>query len=233
MILLSIALLQAAVSTGGPRGPVLWRDTREGMTPEQFADELRKQDGIKDVEVTRKGSKPAKIKINYVNGSGLPIGTLTMAISPTFDRDALKSVVLSQTTCYSVAEVNLATALSALADKYAHTQRIRIVDDAGVQLGSQQAFYNDETRVTVAVTPIENPYPTHSYGGSGFVAAMNKLGNSMADSAYNNAIAACPADHGRKAVLELAYMSQSEFAVAHDKEQANRDAKNRAVKDGL
>jgi hypothetical protein len=55
----------------------------------------------------------------------------------------------------------------------------------------------------------------------------------MADSKYNSAIEACPQDKGRKAILQLDYVSQKHFMLQHSKEEADRAAKAKVTKDGL
>lgn len=239
MIVYIIAALQVAAVQPNPQVtandqlPVIWRDLRAGMTPEQFADSLRKADGIKSVDVTRKGKKPAKVRIAYSVGDGMPIGDLNVAVTPSFVDDHLDSVSLTETSCYSAAKAKIEKLMSLLGDKYPHQQKVTVVNSDGVSTDTQRAFYNDEARVTLSVSTIENPYPQHLYGGSGFVAAANKLANSMADSNYNSAIEACPLDKGNKATLQLEYVSQVQFSLAHNKESADRAAKAKATKDGL
>lgn len=239
MIVYLIAALTVAAVQSSPQAatqgeqPVIWRDFRRGMTPEQFAEGLRKADGIKSVEVTRKGKKPAKIKIAYSLGNGMQIGDLYIAVTPLFIDDRLDSVSLAETGCYSTVEAKIAKLVAALGDKYPQQQRVKVVNPDGVSIDTQQAFYNQETRVTVSVSLIDNPYPKHVYGGSGFMAAANKLANSIADSNYNFAIEACPLDKGRKAKLQLEYVSQEHFILEHNRENADRAAKAKATKDGL
>ena len=239
MIVYIVALLQAAsVQPSAPIAetgsqPVIWRDLRAGMSPEQFAEGLRKVDGIKAVDITRKGKKAAKVRITYAAGNGIAIGDLNAAITPTFTNDRLESISLSEADCYSTAAAKTEKLVAALGEKYPHQQRVRVVNSDGVSIDAQRAFYNDEARVTLSVTPIDNPYPQHLYGGTGFVAAANKLANSMADSNYNSAIEACPLDKGRKATIGLEYISQAQFTIDHSKESADRLAKAKATKDGL
>jgi hypothetical protein len=102
-----------------------------------------------------------------------------------------------------------------------------------VAIDTQRAFHNQETRVTVSISAIGNPYPQHLYGGTGFMAAANKLANSLADSAYNSAIEACPLDKGRRAVLTLEYVSQERFAQEALETNAGRLAKAKATSEGL
>ena len=213
--------------------PVIWRDFRIGITPEQFAEGLRKAEGISSVDVTRKGKKSAKIKITYSVGNGLQIGDLNVAVIPSFINDRLDSVTLSETGCYSTVEVKLEKLFAALGEKYPQQQKVRVVNTDGVSVDTQRAFYNQETRVTVSVSSIDNPYPQHIYGGTGLMASMNKLANSMADSTYNSNLEGCPIDKGRKATLQLEYVSQDAFMVEHSKENADRAAKAKAIKDGL
>ena len=239
MIRYLIAALQVAAVQPVPQAapnqqqPVIWRDFRAGITPEQFADGLRKVDGIKAADVTRKGKKPAKVRIAYSLGAGMPIGDLNVAVTPSFVNDGLDSVSLSETGCFSTIAAKIEKLRAALGDKYPHQQGVKVVNPDGVSIDTQRAFYNQETRVTVSVATEENPYPQHLYGGSGFVAAANKLANSMADSNYNSAIEACPLDKGRKATLQLEYVSQEKFTQEHNKESADRAAKAKATADGL
>lgn len=213
--------------------PLIWRDFRVGMTPEQFADGLRRVDGIKSVEVKRKGTKPAKLKIAYSVANSVQIGDLNVAITPSFIDDRLNSVNLSETQCFSAAEAKVPKLIAALSEKYPQQQRVTIVDDDGVQVETQLGLYNQETRVTLSVSSIENPYPHHVYGGSGFLAAANNLANTLADNSYNSAIEACPLDNGRKATLQLDYVSQERFKLNHDKESADRAARAKKTADGL
>lgn len=203
------------------------------MTPEQFAEGLRKAEGISSVEVTRKGKKPAKIKIAYAAGNGMQIGDLNVTVTPSFINDRLDSVTLSETGCYSTIEAKLEKLAAALGEKYPQHQRVKVVNTDGVSVDTQRAFNNQETRVTVSVSPIENPYPQHIYGGTGFMASLNKVANSMADSTYNSNIQGCPIDKGRKATLQLEYVSQGAFMVEHSKESADQAAKAKATRDGL
>ncbi|MEG3170560.1 hypothetical protein U1737_20445 [Sphingomonas sp. LB3N6] len=213
--------------------PVIWRDFHVGITPEQFAEGLRKAEGIKTVEVTRKGKKPAKIKIVYSVGNGMQIGDLNVVVMPSFTNDRLESVNLSETGCYSVVEAKIEKLATALGEKYPQQQRVKVVNTDGVSIDVQRAFHNKETRVTVSVSPIDNPYPQHVYGGTGFMAAANKFANSMADSNYNSNIESCPIDKGRKATLQLEYVSQDAFMLQHSRETANQAAKAKATVDGL
>jgi copper chaperone CopZ len=232
------ALLGAAVqpiSQVAPQEqqPVIWRDLRKDITPEQFAEALKKVDGVKSVDVTRKGTKPAKIKIAYSLGNGLQIGDLNVSVTPSFIDNHLDTVNLSETGCYSAIIVKIDKLVGALGEKYPQQQRVKVVSPDGVSIDTQRAFYNEETRVTLSAVPIDNPYPRYVYGGSGFIAAANKLANSLADSTYNSAIEACPSDKGRKATLQLDYVSQKHFMLQHNKEDADRAAKAKATKDGL
>ena len=213
--------------------PVIWRDFHVGITPEQFAEGLRKTEGVKSVEVTRKGKKPAKLKISYSVGNGMQIGDLNVSVMPSFTNDRLESVSLFETDCYSAVQAKIEKLATALGEKYPQQQRVRVVNTDGVSIDAQRAFHNRDTRVTVSVTPIENPYPRHVYGGTGFMAAANKLANSMADSEYNSNIEVCPLDKGRKATLQLEYVSQDAFMLQHYKESAEQEAKAKATKEGL
>lgn len=239
MIIYLIAMLQAAAVQSVQANetteaqPIIWRDMRAGMSPEQFAESLRKVEGIKAVDVTRKGKKPARVKISYVSGNGIVIGDLNPSVNPLFVNDRLESITLSETQCYSTVEAKIEKLASALGEKYPKQQRVKVVSPDGVSVDTQRAFYNDDTRVTVSIASIENPYPQHLYGGTGFMAAANKLANSMADSNYNSAIEACPLDKGRKATIGLEYASQQQFLIEHSKEDADRAAKAKATKDGL
>lgn len=239
MVLYFLAALQAAAVLVSPplatqeTQPVIWRDFHIGMNPEQFGEGLRKVEGIRSVDVIRKGKKPARIKIAYSTGSGIEIGDLNVAVMPSFINDRLYSVSLSETSCYSTVEAKLEKLAVALGEKYPQQQRLKVVNPYGVSVDAQRAFHNEEARVTVSVSPIENPYPQHLYGGTGFMAAANKFANSMADSVYNSNIDDCPIDKGRKATLQLEYVSQAAFMLEHSKENADRAAKARATKDGL
>jgi hypothetical protein len=235
MLVYLLAALQiaAAPSSSQEPQPVIWREFREGITPEQFAEGLRKAEGISSVEVTRKGKKPAKIKIAYAAGNGMQIGDLNVTVTPSFINDRLGSVTLSETSCYSTVEAKLEKLVTALGEKYPQQQRVKVVNTDGVSVDTQRAFNNQETRVTVSVSPIENPYPQHIYGGTGFMASLNKVANSMADSTYNSNIEGCPIDKGRKATLQLEYVSQGAFMAEHLKESADQAAKAKATRDGL
>lgn len=235
MLVYLLAALQVAAVPASSQDakPVIWRDFRVGITPEQFAEGLRKAEGIKSVDVTRKGNKPAKVKIAYSAGNGMQIGDLNVAVTPSFINDRLESVSLTETGCYSAIEAKIGKLADALGEKYPQQQRVKVVNPDGVSIDTQRAFHNQETRVTVSVSPIDNPYPQHVYGGTGFMAAANKLANSMADSTYNSNIEGCPLDKGRKATLQLEYVSQDSFMLEHSKESAERAAKAKATKDGL
>jgi len=239
MFVYLLAALQIATVPSSPQAasqetqPVIWRDFRLGITPEQFAEGLRKADGIKSVDVVRKGKKPARIRIAYSVGNGMQIGDLNVAVMPSFVNDRLESVSLSETSCYSTVEAKIDKLSAALGEKYPKQQRVKVINPDGVSVDTQRAFHNEDTRVTVSVSPIDNPYPQHIYGGTGFMAAANKLANSMADSNYNSNIESCPLDKGRKATLQLEYVSQDAFMLEHSKESADRAAKAQATKDGL
>ena len=234
IVAMQVTAVQPSPKAAAPtEQPIIWRDLRRGITPEQFAENLRKADGVKSVEVIRRGKKPAKVNIDYTFRSGLPIGDLTVNVVPVFVDDRLDSVLLNETECFSAVEAKVKALFVALNDKYPQQQSVTVVDDDGVPTDKQQAFFNENTRVTVSVTTIENPYPRHTYGGSGFIAAANNLVNSMADSNYNSAIAACPVDKGRKATLQLEYVAQEDFRRKHAMENAEREAKARATKEGL
>lgn len=238
-----VIALQASVLTGAGQTtaqdipsdeqPIIWRDFRMGMTPELVAEHLRKIEGIKSVDVTRRGKKPVRVKIGYSIGDSISIGNLDVAVNPSFLNDRLDSINLSDTKCYSAIEAKLEGLLAALAEKYPQQQGLNVVNADGVSVDKQRAFYNTETRVTVSILPIENPYPQHLYGGTGFLAAANKFANSLADSNYQSAIAACPTDKGRKATLQLDYSSQEQFEHKHRAEKAAREAQAQATKDGL
>lgn len=212
---------------------VIWRDFRTGMTPEQFAESLRKAEGIKLVEVLRKDRKFVKMKIEYDLGNGINIGDLKVAVAPSFVNDRLKSINSSELGCYSVMKTKLENLVVALGDKYPQQQRVKVVDSDGVSIDVQRAFYNQEARVTVSILWIDNPYPQHLYGGSGFLAAANKLANSMADTKYNSTLKACPADNGLKAKVQLNYVSQNDFIVEHNRQTDDRAVRAKATKDGL
>jgi hypothetical protein len=141
--------------------PVIWRDLRKDITPEQFAEALQKVDGVKSVDVTRKGTKPAKIKIAYSLRNGLQIGDLNVAVTPSFIDNRLDSVNLSESGCYSVISVKIEKLVAALGDKYPQQQKVKVVSPDGVSIDTQRAFYNQETRVTLSALPIDNPYPQH------------------------------------------------------------------------
>ena len=163
----------------------------------------------------------------------MEIGDLKVSVIPSFIDDRLYSVSLSETSCYSTVEAKLEKLVVALGEKYPQQQRLKVVNQDGVSVDAQRAFHNEEARVTVSVSPIENPYPQHLYGGTGFMAAANKFANSMADSVYNSNIDECPIDKGRKAALQLEYVSQAAFVMEQSKENADRAAKAKATKDGL
>jgi hypothetical protein len=213
--------------------PVLWREFRAGMNPTQFAAELRKVEGVKSVEITPRKKKPPKVKIAYSSAEGLEIGELHVAVTPVFIKDLLESISLSETGCFSAIEAKISKLFPALTERYPQQQRVKVVNSDEVAIDTQRAFHNQETRVTVSISAIGNPYPQHLYGGTGFMAAANKLANSLADSAYNSAIEACPLDKGRRAVLTLEYVSQERFAQEALETNAGRLAKAKATSEGL
>jgi hypothetical protein len=215
------------------QGSLLWRDFRAGMTPEQFGDTLRKVDGIKTVQVTRKGAKPPKIKVDYVYNTGIEIGSLKARVGYAFDNNALTSINLVETDCWPAMAARLEKVGTALGEKYSKSETIKVVDKDDVAQDRQQAFFNDDTRVTVSLTPVPLELPVHQYGGTGLVGSMQKLTNSLADSAYQSALNACPDRSGLRATILIHYESQPAWIAQHGIEETNRANKAKETKNGL
>ena len=109
-----------------------------------------------------------------------------------------------------------------------------MVDEDGVEVEKRAAFWNDEIRVRMSwqVTVPSRTY-TSTYGNGKLGNALAALSNSMNDSAYDAAIAACPEDRGSTVLTTLNYSSQSKFLVEHEAEVKARDAKIKATRDAL
>ena len=231
-------LMQAAPSavqateTKQTSGALLWRDLRVGMNVEEVATSLRAADGIASVRGVSKPNKPPKLDIDYA-AKGVPIGSLIVSVTPVFENGLLSSVVLISDVCSSEALVNIKAIAENLKEKYGSSQRMTVVDDNGVKIDEQFAFYNGETRVSMAFKSRNDANYSRAFASGKLGGSLAKLANSMNESAAQAAIDACPIDRGERTTTSLTYASQAAFATEHAQEEAARTAKANALKNGL
>lgn len=213
-------------------GAALWHDLRVGMAAEDVAAELRTEEGVKSVRITSKPNKPTRMAIDYVD-KGVAIGNLIVTVTPVFERNLLSSVVLVSDVCSSEAVVNAKAISENLKAKYGSVQRMNIVDDNGVKIDEQFAFYNEETRVALSFKSRNDAVYSRVYASGKLGNSLAQLSNSMNESAAQNAINACPADRGERTTTSLVYSSQATFLSDHAKDIDERKAKADAMKNGL
>ena len=214
-------------------GPVLWRDFRFGMTPEQTADVLRKIDGIKSVEVIRKPKKPTSLRITYTS-AGVMVAEKRIGVAPLLENDRLTEVSIVNDSCASVGtEFAKQTAL-ALKEKYPQHGREKVVDGNGVFVQYRFAFWNEGTRVRLSFSE-SNPgaYIPHTYGTGKVGGALANFANAVADASVESARAECPADIGKRLTTTIDYSSQAAFLAENQENGARQNAKAKELKDSL
>lgn len=210
--------------------PVLWRELRLGMTPDEVAAKLREVQGIKSatVKVPKKGKKgEPSVSIDYV-APGVTILELPQTVTPVFADSKLQSVSFGSTACLSLAIQKFKDLKAMLAEKYGPDVTKKEVTEDRQLIGIRSTYATTPTRVLLRIE--QGATPQHVYGGSGKVA--NILGQ-IANSSVDAEIEACPNDAGTKGIIEIIYLDNAISAQAEAQERAVQDAARAKEKDKL
>lgn len=204
------------------------------MPPEQVREALLAVDGIKAAEVKRsKKGKFKSLELQYTH-SGVPVGDMSVTIEPIFKGEALTDLnLVTPKMCTSVGIERLKELRNSLSEKYRQSVREKVVDENGVEIGQQLAFWNDETRVRLSYQ-IENPSLSYtSPNGGKTMRALAGLANALAEQNYQAAMSACPNDNGATVVLNINYSSQAVFLKQYESEARAREEKAQSLRKDL
>lgn len=222
----------AAVLDQNASTPLLWRDLRVGMTPEQTADALRQIEGITEVTVRRnRRQKFQSLRIKHAP-TGVVVGDMKFEVAPTFDGERLTEITLTSEACAAAGNEQIKLLRSALQDRYERTARERVVDENGVEFQQRAAFWNSETRVRLSYE-LKSPSSDYYGSGTGVQGALAGLANMMSQASRDAALQACPNDAGVSVATSVNYSSQAVFLAEQAGDAEARQKRARSTRDGL
>lgn len=190
--------------------PILWRSFRAGMTADEALSTFQSIEEVKEARSKIKKNKDVEFKIAYVN-TKLNIGALNVTIDPVFENGKLVEILLASDECASVTLEKAKITIDLLKNKFGTQATERVVDENGVTIGRQIAFWDNETRVRMSFKDYNPAIVDHVYANGRLGSALSKLSNSLADQAAAEAVNKCPADRGARATMTLSYSSQATF----------------------
>lgn len=211
----------------------LWKDFQEGMKPEEIVAVAAEVSGDKTIKVKR--NKKGKFKEIQFYGDSMvvDIGGLKYSVYFDIQDERLKEINLRRSDCASDAEVRAKALMLPLKEKYGSSVQENVVDETGSQIETRYAFWNDETRVRVSFTT-KQPQPDQPtyYANNGLGRALAAL-SSLAPSAYQMALQACPNSAGVSFETLINYSSQKKFEAEYQKAEMERKLRAEKTKNDL